>query len=142
MIEELKALSIKQPYASLILYGKIETRNWFTEYRGDILICSSKTPFGLQDIQNISGLRQTNRIIDTLPGYFNTAPLGKAIAIGTLVQCRPMHKDDEDLCFVPWREDLWCWVFDNVRAIEPIPWRGQLGLVDVGDHIKSKIVWV
>jgi hypothetical protein len=42
----MKALSVKQPWADLIASGQktIETRNWYTPYRGNILICSSKEP--------------------------------------------------------------------------------------------------
>lgn len=103
---ELKALSIKQPYASLMLHGKIETRDWHTDYRGLVLICASKAPFGLQDIEKVSGLRQVDRILGLLPGYYNSAPVGQAIAVGRLIQCRPMVKSDEDACFVRWRDEL------------------------------------
>lgn len=42
----MKAISIKQPYVSQIASGEktIEYRSWATKYRGDILICASKTP--------------------------------------------------------------------------------------------------
>jgi len=42
----MKALSLKQPYAELILQGrkKIELRKWNTHFRGDFLIHSSKVP--------------------------------------------------------------------------------------------------
>jgi len=118
--EELRALSIKQPYASLMLHGKIETRSWYTDYRGMVLICASKTPFGLEDIEKISGNRQVDRILEKIPGYFNNAPLGEAIAVGRLIHCRPMMKSDEDACFVRWRDELWCWEFDDVRMIHPL----------------------
>jgi len=44
--ESMKALSVRQPWANLIAAGKktIETRKWATDYRGQILIVSSKTP--------------------------------------------------------------------------------------------------
>lgn len=40
----MKALSVKQPWASLIDDGTktIETRKWSTRYRGDLLICASQ----------------------------------------------------------------------------------------------------
>ncbi len=42
----MKALSLKQPFAELILQGrkKIELRKWNTSFRGEFLIHSSKTP--------------------------------------------------------------------------------------------------
>lgn len=40
-----KVLSVKQPWASLLVYGvkDIENRTWSTKYRGKLLIHSSKT---------------------------------------------------------------------------------------------------
>lgn len=55
----MKALSLKQPYAELILQGrkKIELRKWNTHFRGDFLIHASKVPdieamkkFGFKDL--------------------------------------------------------------------------------------------
>src|SRR3989304_2156730 len=42
----MKALSIKQPFAELILQGKkkIELRKWNTNFRGEFLIHASKIP--------------------------------------------------------------------------------------------------
>ena len=42
----MKAISIKNPYATQILRGTktIEYRTWDTKYRGDLLICSSANP--------------------------------------------------------------------------------------------------
>mgnify|MGYP001600792634 FL=1 len=42
----MKALSLKQPFAELILQGrkKIELRKWNTKFRGTFLIHASKTP--------------------------------------------------------------------------------------------------
>ncbi len=55
----MKVLSLKQPYAELILQGKktIELRKWNTQFRGTFLIHASKSPdvtamkqFGFQDL--------------------------------------------------------------------------------------------
>ena len=42
----MKALSLKQPYAELVVEGKkkIELRNWKTKYRGEFFIHASKNP--------------------------------------------------------------------------------------------------
>ncbi len=42
----MKALSVKQPWANAIASGEktIETRKWFADYRGPLLIVSSKQP--------------------------------------------------------------------------------------------------
>jgi hypothetical protein len=43
--QKLMALSWKQPYAELMLHGKIETRTWQTKYRGWVMVCASKQPY-------------------------------------------------------------------------------------------------
>jgi len=57
----MKALSLKQPWAELILQGrkKIEIRKWNTKFRGKFLIHSSKIPdkesiekFGFENLPN------------------------------------------------------------------------------------------
>ena len=42
----MKALSLKQPYAELVIQGKkkIELRNWNTNFRGNFYIHASKIP--------------------------------------------------------------------------------------------------
>jgi hypothetical protein len=102
-----KALSVKQPWANLIASGEktIETRVWATDYRGDILIASSKQP--------------------------RIEPAGCAVAVVELTDCRPMTLSDEAAAKCPIYDDAVAWVLRNVRAIEPFPVRGQLGLFEV-----------
>ena len=54
MAEKLRVLSIRQPYAALVVLGikDIENRNWRTNVRGQILIQASKTP-ATEDLQTI-----------------------------------------------------------------------------------------
>lgn len=103
----MKALSIKQPWANMIASGEktIETRTWCTDYRGPLLIVSSKTP--------------------------KIEPAGYALAIGNLIDCRPMTKDDEEEACCRIYPDAHAWVLTNVRRIKPFPVRGMLGLYDV-----------
>lgn len=103
----MKALSVKQPWANLIAAGDktIETRTWSTDYRGDILIVSSKTP--------------------------RIKPAGYALAIVRLVGCRPMTERDEAEACCPWYRDAFAWLLDDVRRLEPFPVVGQLGIYDL-----------
>ena len=126
---EVRALSWKQPYASLMLHGKIETRKWPTKYRGLVLICASKTGYKFEVINNqISGSKQCDRIWLTLEcERFKDLPSGQAIALGELVDCRKMRPEDEDACFVKYNPDLWCHIYRNVRAIQPFDYKGSQG---------------
>jgi hypothetical protein len=104
----MKALSIQQPWANMIATGEktIETRTWLTDYRGQILIVSTKKP----DIH----------------------PAGYALAVATLVDCRPMSVLDEPAAQCRRTPKAIAWVLENVRRIEkPFPVQGELGLFDV-----------
>jgi hypothetical protein len=109
----MKALSIKQPWANMIATGvkTIETRTWCTEYRGPLLIVSSKTP--------------------------RIEPAGYAIAVGKLIDCRPMKKEDEEDAGCRIYPNAYAWVLTNIKKIKPFPVRGKLGLYDV-DFVVEK----
>ena len=153
----MKALTWKQPFASLMVHGKIETRTWKTNVRGKVLICASKVPYNLNQVQGISGDYQLTRIMNTLaipdPGNFGDLDCGFAIAIGNLVDCRPMKPTDEDDCFVLYNPSaivtidgngehhypLWCHIYEDVRAIVPIPFKGKQGWSEVNQNILDQI---
>jgi len=103
----MKALSVKQPWANLIATGikTIETRTWATRYRGDLLIVSSRSP--------------------------KIEPAGCAIAIIRIVDCRPMVKEDETAAGCRLYSGAYAWILSDVRAIEPFPVKGKLGIYNV-----------
>lgn len=111
----MKALSIKDPWASMILQGEktIETRTWKTNYRGELVICVSKKP------------------ISPLSGF--------AVCIVNLVDCRPMTKEDIEFAKCDIYPNAYSWVLDNVRKIEIFPVKGQLGLLNIDDE-KIKVI--
>ena len=103
----MKAISIKEPWASMIREGRktIETRTWKTNYRGKILLCASQKP--KSDIS------------------------GTAFATAELTDIRPMTKADEkDACCEVY-DRAHSWFLENVTPIRPFPVKGQLGLFDV-----------
>lgn len=105
----MKALCIKQPWASMIKCGEktIETRTWKTKYRGDLLIIASKNPA-------ISGL-----------------PSGEAIAIVKLRDCRPMKKTDENAACCDIYDNAYSWILTDIRPIKPYKVKGRLGLFEI-----------
>lgn len=108
----MKALSIRQPWASMIARGEktIETRTWRTDHRGDLLICASASP-------------QT--------GMKANGPLGVAVCIVELVDCRPMTEADQLAACCETYPRAVAWVLRNVRPVAPIPVSGKLWLFDV-----------
>jgi hypothetical protein len=137
---KLKALSVKQPFAYLIATGQktIETRTWKTNYRGDVLICSGKTPhtgtllyFERNTIISTSAMRyayqhKTHELMQ----------MGKALCIARLVGCRKMNDNVSDrvAAWCEYQPDTYAWVFEDVRPVDPFPIKGQLGLWDVTER--------
>jgi hypothetical protein len=110
----MKAISIKQPWASLIAAGikTLEIRQWPTVHRGPLLICSSRRPV-------IDGHRH-----------------GEALCIVNVVGCRKMTRDDIPFaCVKEMYFDHYAWILKNVRLIEPFAVMGQLRLFDVEDRL-------
>jgi hypothetical protein len=136
--QKVLALTWKQPYASLMLHGKIETRKWKTNYRGWVLICAGLSEYTDSQLRSIAGATQRDRIFTALD--YRTQPLGKAIAIGRLSDCRPMQPEDADKCFVAFNPDLYCHIYEDVRPIEPIPWKGKQGWATVPQEVLNQII--
>jgi len=107
----IKAISVRQPEASMIQQGSktIETRTWYTDHRGDLLICSTLNP-------DIIGFK-----------------CGFALCIVNLVNCRPMIWSDKIAARCEYREDLklFAWVLTDLREIEPFRIQGRQRLFDV-----------
>lgn len=136
---KLLALSWKEPFASLMLHGKIETRTWPTKYRGLVLICASKVSYSAGSILEISGSDYTR--IENICGYkWEMCTPGYAIAIGRLVDCRPMQPKDEAKCFVKYYKDLFCHIYEDVQPITPIAWKGKQGWTNVSQDLIRSIV--
>ncbi len=103
-----KAISLKQPWANLVSEGKktIETRKWSTNYRGELIICSSKIP--------------------------NIYPAGFAMAKVELYDVKPMVKADEKKACVKVYPKAHSWFLRNIKKISPpIPIKGALGIFDL-----------
>lgn len=109
----MKALSLTQPYANLIRDGikTIETRKWKTNYRGPLLICSTKQKVYVN-----------GEIIE---------PRGVAVCIVDVVDCRPMTEADEKAACIELFDNAWAWVINNLRVIKPFPVKGQLNIFNV-----------
>ena len=133
----MKALSLKQPWASLIASGQktIETRVWSTEYRGDLLICASKRA----DTNMMKMFNDMFSPFSDISQKLNF-PLGQALCIAELYDCKPMTEADEAkaLCEVygtgRWKAKSF--FLKNIRRIKPFPVNGELGIFEAKiDHL-------
>lgn len=119
----MKAITIKQPWASLIVYGikDIENRNWRTNFRGRILIHSSAkgdiAQFGC--LQPNQRLKVLNTPISRI--CFNDLPFGSIIGSVEIVDCVQNHPSI-------WADKgVYNWVLANpVLFKNPIPAKGKL----------------
>ena len=142
----MKALTIKQPWASLIVHGikDIENRTWKTDYRGPLLIHASKTIYGgnLKGFLNKEQLDAVGEEYDEVVREQLTH-VGAIIGRVDLVDCVVDHEsvwaehDDEIFNSLsptfphPKKRTVYNWVLANpVQFIKPIPCPGKLSLWD------------
>ncbi len=110
----MKVLTIKEPWASLILEGKkvIETRTWKTKYRGVVLLHASQNP--KSDIS------------------------GKIFAVANIENCLPMIRDDERLACCEVYPNAYSWFLSRIKPTELKEVKGKLGLWEFDCVLKSK----
>ena len=123
----MKAISIKEPFASLIASGvkKIETRSWKTNYRGELFIHASKIP--------VQTLRD-----NILKGVTKDMNLncGNIICKCNLVDCVYMdEKFIENIKQNPieysvgvYKIGRYAWILEDIELIVPIPINGKLNV--------------
>ena len=111
----MKAISIRNPFAHFILCGEkdIECRTWQTDYRGDILICSSANP----------------KVKNTICGH--------ALCIARLESIEPFKKEHLDgACMGEMPESKsYAWHLTDIRVIKPFPVKGKLNFFSVDDNL-------
>lgn len=106
----MKALSLRPYWATEMLCGNktIECRAWKTDYRGDLIICSSAK-------------RE--------PGCIS----GHALLICKLVSIEPFtkkHLKQAGMEEMP-EKPSYAWILDDMRVIYPVPVKGKLHLFDL-----------
>lgn len=123
----MKAISLTQPYATLIALGakKIETRSWSTSYRGPLAIHAAKNMplwakmacFEPQFMRFLEG---------------HALPLGWVIAVCNLTNCKRITPDntpgEPEFSFGDYTPGRWMWTLENVKEIKPVAVKGKLGL--------------
>lgn len=125
----MKVLTIKEPYASLILKNikNIETRSWKTNYRGPLYINAG--------LAKISKDRLENKELMTLCNDIEYG-FGNIICKCNLVDC--IYMDEKFLEqikinkneYICGRYEIgrYAWVLSDIKPVKRIPIKGQLGL--------------
>jgi hypothetical protein len=131
----MKALSIKQPWASLIAAGAkdIENRDWATKHRGMIAIHASAR-MSQDDMDDACGMMR-----GMVPKFSQAKfeqdnfPLGAILGIAEIADC--VKQSDS-----PWFVGDFGFVLQfAVKFRNPIPCKGALGLWDVPVEILQRM---
>ena len=125
----MKAISIQQPWSSLIISGRktIELRTWKLNHRGPLVILSGSGKWKGEHTHEIG-------------------PRGVILGVVDVVDCREFARADvartcvseselQRLTFEqsgPLGPKLWfSWVFENARTCRNVPFKGRLGIIDL-----------
>lgn len=131
----MKALTIWQPYASLIAEGLklYETRPFKTNYRGPLLIHSGQRPMHWI-------LKHSNEdALDVAIEFFGmdgfmTLPVGCSICVVDLVDCIEMtpefiaQQSPAELAVGDWKPGRFAWKLENPREIDHVALLGKQSL--------------
>jgi len=115
-LKKLKALSIRQPWAWLIVngYKDIENRVWSANVRGPVLIHAGQSKAATTP-EALAYLKRKYRVAD-LPDTFAT---GGIVGIAEITDCVQHHRSK-------WFQGPYGWVLTNARRLPFKPCRGQL----------------
>ncbi len=158
--EKIRTLGLYQPFASLMLHGKMESR-WVKRGNkapfplGKYLIYSTQKAYSDSEFLRMSGpeYRDAKRI---LADEGTTMVRGEALCIGELVEVCPMPKMWLSMAFywppVKELEDcddiaidgyvLWALWFMEVKRINPFPFKGKqgVGILKASEQAKIRFV--
>lgn len=119
----MRALSIRQPWAWLILHaGKdIENRDWSTSYRGPILIHASKG-MTIDEYEDAADFAFFHCGVESMEQR-EALPRGGIVGIADIVDCVTESES-------PWFVGRFGFVLRNARPLPFLPFKGQLGFFD------------
>jgi hypothetical protein len=126
----MKALSIQQPWAWLIVNGhkSIENRKWDTRFRGTFLVHTGKKV----DKEAYYWLEEC------MPEIYAKTPFADEIQVGGIVgQSRLINTvQEKDRHLLTERDKPWFFgklgfVLDNSKPLPFTPYKGQLGFFDI-----------
>jgi len=139
----MKALSLYQPWASLVAIGakRIETRSWPTNYRGPLAIHAAKNcPIEAEEIALAEpfqrALREAGINFDGDEPLCRVVPCGAIVAIVNLTDCRKIPVIlpaalvmSDEYYFGDYTAGRYAWEMEGARKLpEPVKATGRQGL--------------
>lgn len=126
----MKALTIRQPWASLIMAGtkRVENRTWSTNYRGPLVIHAAAAPAPKAQWDDVSVILEAiGGDPETVPYCIDPKRAEYGVALGTVELVDVVSGLDDPFAM----EYCFQWVLDNpVLFDHPAPVKGKLGLWD------------
>lgn len=124
----MKIISIRQPWAALIVHGikDVENRKWATRYRGPVLIHSSLRPDAIapDEIERRFGVSPPAE-----------QPLGGVVGVADLVDCVRPHSSRW------YAQAHHAFVLANARPVSFVRWKGGLSLRAVPKELIELLGW-
>src|SRR5579864_3867171 len=142
LVEEMKCLSVSQPYADLIISGKktIELRTWNTKFRGEFLI---HAPIKIKDnVCEILGIDKSSLRTGVIIGKVEIYDVKSYKSLGELKKDHDKHFATEEFL-----RHKYGFLLRKPQALRiPIPYKGSLGFFEVrmkqgpsSNNIKSEL---
>ena len=131
MIADIPALSIRQPWAWLIVHGfkDIENRDWPTPFRGRLLVHAGQTMARRYYDATVGELQLSGICPPNLPRY-EDLERGGLVGWTTIVDCVITHPS-------PWKQEdpfgnpVHGFVLRDSSPMPFVPWKGRLGFFNV-----------
>lgn len=120
------ALSIRQPWAWLIVHGHkdLENRTWPTTFRGELLVHASKTMSRRYYEQTCEDLFRMGILPDGTPA-FEALDLGGFVGTTRIVDCQLEHPS-------AWKQEgSYGFVLRDSQPMPFVPYVGRLGFFNV-----------
>jgi hypothetical protein len=133
----MKALSIRQPWAWLIVNGHkdVENRTWPTRFRGRVLIHANKNMTQAEFADAAQFIAMISPI-DPLPlADMANADRGGIVGVATITDCVPASRRAS-----PWHiEGAFGFQIIDARPLPFIECKGALGFFDVSPDVAAKL---
>lgn len=149
----MKAISLTQPWASLVALGEklIETRSWYTRHRGQIAIHAAKGFPG-----DCAVLCEREPFVTALGrhglGSWRVLPTGAIVAVAELEACLELDGGlpraftlvpaaEHELAFGDYTAGRYGFLLARVRRLQqPVPVRGALSIWDVPADVAAQVL--
>lgn len=127
----MKALSIRQPWAWLIIHGgkNIENRSWHTKFRGRFLVHAAK---GMTNKEYCDGLEFAMRAGDIrlLRDFPTSQQMERGGIIGSVFLA-----DSRDTSKSPWYMGEKAFLLVDPKPLPFVPFKGRLNFFEVPDEL-------